>query len=135
MDETITTTPGLLRDLTEAECWQLAGTVPVGRLAWTGPLGPTIVPVNFNLDGTTVQVRTAAYSALARECDDSAVAFEVDLIDPATRSGWSVVMRGWAHLDFRNTDEPTPDVWASGSRALHVSVDVTHVTGRTIAPS
>lgn len=70
----------LLVDLDEAECLRLAATEPVGRLAWTGSDGPSIVPVNFRLEGRAVHVRTAAYSALARECDDSRVAFEVDAI-------------------------------------------------------
>jgi nitroimidazol reductase NimA-like FMN-containing flavoprotein (pyridoxamine 5'-phosphate oxidase superfamily) len=135
MDETTESTPGLLLTLSEEECWLLAGTVPVGRLAWTGPLGPTVVPVNFTLDGTNVTVRTAAYSALARECDDSPVAFEIDQIDPDTHSGWSVLMRGWAHIDFRDPGGTSPEVWASGTRALHVSVDVTQISGRKITPS
>ena len=50
---------------------------PVGRLAWQSPDGPTVVPVNFVVDGHSVRIRTAAYSAMARECDDSAVAFQV----------------------------------------------------------
>ena len=47
-----------------------------------------------------MHIRTAAYSEPARECDDSPVAFEVDDLDEAERSGWSVLMRGRAHLDF-----------------------------------
>ena len=53
-----------------------------GRLAWAGPQGPTVIPVNFVVDRRPrCSVRTAAYSALARECDDSPVAFEVDQFD------------------------------------------------------
>ena len=94
-------TRGRLVDLSPDECWELAGSRPVGRLAWTGPHGrPAIVPVNFTVDGRNVHIRTAAYSEAARECDDSPVAFEVDTFDEAARSGWSVLMRGHAHLDF-----------------------------------
>ena len=39
-------------------------------------------------------VRTTAYSEVARECDDSPVAFEVDDVEESTQSGWSVLMRG-----------------------------------------
>ena len=56
---------GHLLDLTVDECWELAASQPVGRLAWTGPSGPTVIPVNFAVDGRLVHVRTAAYSALA----------------------------------------------------------------------
>ena len=92
---------GPLVDLAADECWELAASRPVGRLAWTGAHGrPTVIPVNFTVDGRSVHVRTAAYSAAARECDDSPVAFEIDNFDEAERSGWSVLMRGHAHLDF-----------------------------------
>ena len=108
---------GQLLDLTADECWSLALTQPVGRLVWTGPAGPTVVPVNFEVTGRRVVVRTAAYSSLARECDDSPVAFEVDEYDAATRSGWSVVMRGHAHLDYSGSDGSNdPDVWPGGVR-------------------
>jgi hypothetical protein len=123
-----------LRDLPADECWALAASQPVGRLAWSGPRGPTVIPVNFEVTGRTVHVRTAAYSALARECEDSVVAFEVDSFDADTRTGWSVLMRGRAHFDFHGGDgSDDPDVWAVGSRALRVTVDVTEVSGRQIA--
>ena len=78
-------------------------------------------PVNFTVDGRSVHIRTAAYSAAARECDDSPVAFEIDMFDEAERSGWSVLMRGHAHLDFGSragVDEP--DVWPAGTRHLQL---------------
>lgn len=130
------TSPGpaaRLHDLTPAECWELAASQPVGRLAWTGPHGPTIIPVNFEVDGRQVRLRTAAYSALAQECDDSPVAFEVDSFDATTRTGWSVLMRGRATLGYGATaGEPAPEVWAAGSRALRVTVEVAEVSGRRI---
>ena len=125
---------GRLVDLEADECWALATSQPVGRLAWTGPDGPTVVPVNFEVTGRRVHVRTAAYSALARECDDSLVAFEVDAFDTDTRSGWSVLMRGRAHLDYGGADgSDEPDVWPGGSHALHVSIDVEKVSGRRVS--
>ena len=55
-----------LVELTPDECWQLAGSCPVGRLAWTTTHGPMVIPVNFTVDGDTVHIRTAAYSQAAR---------------------------------------------------------------------
>jgi uncharacterized protein len=126
---------GRLLGLEPDECWTLAASQPVGRLAWNGPEGPTVVPVNFEVTGRRVHIRTAAYSVLARECDDSVVAFEVDAFDPETRSGWSVLMRGRAHLDYDGDADGNddPDVWVAGARALRVTVDVEKVTGRRIA--
>ncbi len=130
----MTSSPGpaaQLRDLTPDECWELATSQPVGRLAWSGPSGPTVIPVNFEVDGRVVRLRTAAYSALARECDDSPVAFEVDSFDASTRTGWSVLMRGRASIAYGGGDAG-PDVWAAGSRALRVSVEVEEITGRRV---
>ncbi len=125
--------PGRLLDIEPDECWDLAASQPVGRLAWTGPDGPTVVPVNFEVTGQRVHLRTAAYSVLARECDDSVVAFEVDTYDEETRSGWSVLMRGHAHLDYDSDGNDDPDVWPAGSRALRVSIDVDTITGRRVS--
>ena len=128
-----TSTPARhLVDLGVDECWTLAVTRPVGRLAWTGPSGPTVLPVNFVVTGTTVVVRTTAYSEIARECDDSPVAFEVDDIDPATRSGWSVLIRGRGHLEYGPAEAGEPDVWLSGPRSLRLRIEVTEVTGRRV---
>jgi hypothetical protein len=101
-------------------------------LAWTGPDGPALVPVNFTLEGENVLVRTAAYSALARECDDSRVAFEVDTYDPDSRLGWSVIMTGWASVGFVQPGVPAPDAWPIGAKAVQLTVAVDKVTGRRL---
>lgn len=123
-----------LLELTDDECWTLAASHPVGRLAWTSPHGPTVIPVNFVATGRQVHIRTAAYSALARECDDSAVAFEVDEFDADSHSGWSVLMRGRAHLQVGGSDGgDQPNVWPAGVRGLQVTIDVDEVSGRRIS--
>jgi uncharacterized protein len=128
-------TPHRLLDLSADECWTLAGSVPVGRLAWTGPHGPTVIPVNFTTEGHTVRIRTAAYSEAARECDDSVVAFEVDTFDAEQHTGWSVLMRGRAHLDYAAASgEGEPQPWADGTRRLQLRVEVDEITGRRLQP-
>jgi uncharacterized protein len=127
--------PGRLIDLSPDECWELASSRPVGRLAWTGLRGPVVVPVNFTVDGRSVYVRTAAYSEAARECDDSPVAFEVDTFDEAAHSGWSVLMRGRAHLDFgAPAGAHDPETWLA-SRNLQLRVEVEEITGRRLQPA
>jgi uncharacterized protein len=122
-----------LHDLTPDECWELATSQPVGRVAWSGPQGLTVIPVNFEVNGEEVRLRTAAYSALARECDDSLVAFQVDSFDAATRTGWSVLMRGRAHIDYGGgASQVGPEPWAGGTRALRVIVDVAEISGRRV---
>ena len=127
---------GRLFELSPDECWERAGSRPVGRLAWTGPHGrPTVIPVNFTVVDGSVHIRTAAYSQAARECDDSPVAFEIDTFDEAERSGWSVLMRGHAHLDFASPPgDHDPEVWADGTRTLQLRIEVEEITGRQIHP-
>jgi hypothetical protein len=122
-------------ELNVEQCWTMVATRPVGRLAWTGPHGPTVIPVNFIVTGAEVHVRTTAYSELGRQCDDSPVAFEVDHVDVATRSGWSVLMRGRGHLEYGPSHDAEPDVWVPGPRNLRLRIDVTEVTGRRITTS
>lgn len=122
-----------LHELPEADCWELIDTDVVGRLAWSGSDGLTVVPVNYTVDGRNILVRTTAYSAVARECDDSSVAFEVDHHDPVTRTGWSVLVRGHARIDFDAVgDAPEVDVWPDGIRSLHVRVEPSQISGRRL---
>jgi hypothetical protein len=125
-----------LVDLSTEECWELLTSRPVGRLAWSGPHGPTVIPVNFTVDGRNVLVRTKAYSEAARECEDTMVAFQVDSFDEQARQGWSVLVRGRAHFEYQSpTTSGDPDVWVDGPRSLRLRVETTEVTGRRILAS
>ncbi|MDN4161628.1 pyridoxamine 5'-phosphate oxidase family protein [Nocardioides abyssi] len=127
-----------LRDLSVEECWTLLGTRTLGRIAWTTADGPVVLPVNYGLAGETVWIRTSAYSALVREADQSRVAVEVDLVDEATRTGWSVLVRGTAHVRFPRDGRATPpevETWPAGPRPLWVVVDPREVTGRRLGPA
>lgn len=127
---------GALRDLDEDACWALLAEEPVGRLVWTGPEGPTAVPVNYTVDSRTIAIRTTAYSSVARETDDSVVAFEVDHVDAEQRTGWSVLVRGRAevvsHRPGAGTTGADVDVWPTGARPLRLVVHPTQVTGRRL---
>ena len=71
----------------------LLATQRVGRLAVTTPDGPAIFPVNYAVRGDRVVFRTDEGTKL----DAAAlrrVAFEIDVIDDADGTGWSVVVEG-----------------------------------------
>ncbi len=131
-----------LQDLASSECWDLLRTRPVGRLVWNGAAGITAVPMNYVVSGSHLLVRVTSYSSVARECDDSAVAFQVDEVDAEEHRGWSVLARGRASLIYPGADDRLdehPDnahadveVWPSGPRPLHLSIDVADISGRRL---
>jgi nitroimidazol reductase NimA-like FMN-containing flavoprotein (pyridoxamine 5'-phosphate oxidase superfamily) len=126
---------GHLRELDEAECWELVRSREVGRIAYVDDRGPMVVPITFVVGEEYLLFRVAAYSEVARHLPDGRAAMEVDDIDYFTRSGWSVVVRG--RVDVVNTDDlpaegerPTP--WPKGQRSLHLRLTPDAVTGRRL---
>jgi uncharacterized protein len=80
------------------ECLRLAGSEPVGRIAFADSGDIHIFPVNHCVLGGLVGFRTADGTKLGAALDGSVVAFEVDRYDAARRTGWSVLIKGRAEL-------------------------------------
>jgi hypothetical protein len=121
------------RELDQADCWELIRSAPIGRLVWHGTEGLSVATLNFTVDRQSILFRTLAYGSIARECDDSPVAFHVDHADATTRTGWSVLIRGRAHVEYGDTVAiDTIDAWPEGSRLLAVRVDPTRISGRRL---
>lgn len=125
--------PGRLLVLSDAECWDLLRSHTVGRVAWSGIEGVSIVPVNFVVDADAVVLRTTPYSLMARDCGNREVAFEVDDLDHEAHLGWSVLVRGRCHREERATEGPRP--WVTGARVLGLRITPRAVTGRRIVSS
>ena len=90
-----------LETLTRAEALRLLGSAPMGRVVFTHQALPAIRPVNHLLDGDGIVIRTSGDSALAQSVaarGDVVVAYEADMIDPATQLGWSVIVVGRAGI-------------------------------------
>lgn len=138
-DDTTAWTDGSLVELPHDECLQLLTTHAVGRVAWNGPQSPTVLPVNFVVDGDEIWFRTNAHSSLSQEVDDLPVAFQVDDVDEFTRSGWSVLVRGTAHVVYDTARVPRTwpglETWPAGAHALHVVIEPEQVTGRRLVAS
>jgi uncharacterized protein len=129
--------PGNLESLDLRECVRLLASRPVGRLAYCGPFGPRIVPLNHTVVGEGLLFRTSPDSDAAREIPHHWVAFEVDDLDDFLQAGWSVQVQGFAELlpleSLRLLDLPqTPQPWAAGDRPLVVRIPLTNVTGRRV---
>lgn len=95
------TSPLQLTELTRARSMRLLAGVPFGRVVFTHRALPAIRPVNHIVDGEDIVIRSHPGAAIVSATGDAAgviVAYEADAIDPATRTGWSVVVTGSAHL-------------------------------------
>ena len=90
-----------LQTLPFDECLRLLGSVPVGRIGFINDGEVTVLPVNHAVDGQDVIFHVAYGSKLAAAAKQEAVAFEADSYDPASKSGWSVLVTGWAELVLR----------------------------------
>jgi uncharacterized protein len=87
-----------LEVLSDREAVALLATVPVGRLVYSDRAMPSVVPVSFVFDGVDIIIRTGRRSRLATHAPGNIVAFEVDDIAMASRSGWTVVVTGRVEL-------------------------------------
>jgi transcriptional regulator with XRE-family HTH domain len=127
----------VLRELPKSECWRRLGRGGLARVGCTSLGGPLVLPVNYRvLDGTLV-FRTAWGGPLAASVG-ARIAVEVDRIDEATRTGWSVLAVGTAiPVDDLPAVEHllragVPDPWAGGKRQLWLRVRPDRLTGREI---
>ncbi|MDA0634205.1 pyridoxamine 5'-phosphate oxidase family protein [Nonomuraea sp. MCN248] len=131
-----------LEKLDREECLRLIAPGGVGRVAFNGSHGPTILPVNYRLYEGSIVFRTAHGGAMDRDLRtglegvEIVVGFEVDRIDEVRREGWSVLVQGPYH---HVPDEEVAQVigadvspWAGGERLLHIRIIPQQVTGRRI---
>jgi nitroimidazol reductase NimA-like FMN-containing flavoprotein (pyridoxamine 5'-phosphate oxidase superfamily) len=129
--------------LDEAECLRLVSSGVLGRLAYAGRFGLTVMPVNYKLHEGSIVFRTAHHSPTDEDLRtgiagaEYKVAFEVDEVDPATQAGWSVLIQGSAHHVDSESErlsvlEAGVDAWAGGDREHFLRIIPTRVTGRRI---
>lgn len=128
-------------ELTYATCAELLATHEVGRVAVCTADGPRIIPVNYTVVDDTVVFRTTPYSVLGMHAWNSRLAFEVDDLDPADRSGWSVVATGRGTVVEDNAElrriqsAGGPRPWVGGQRWLFIRLRWDDLTGRRLGPA
>ncbi|HEX6419478.1 MAG TPA: pyridoxamine 5'-phosphate oxidase family protein [Acidimicrobiales bacterium] len=119
------------------ECWRLLAAEPVGRVGVINDSAPEVYPVNHLVDGHTLLFRTDPGGVLRAIDRSPAVCFQVDGIDRAAETGWSVLVKG------RGVEVIDPDeldrlaavplrYWSIGSKAHWVRIQPREVTGRRI---
>ena len=125
--------------LTVAECRELLDGHHFGRFSFMDYVGvlPSIIPVNYLLDGDKIVIRTDAGSKLSAALRGAPVAFEVDGVDETHQVGWSVVVRGHAE-EVTDSDKlaelrQTPLLaWHPGPKPHYVRINASQVIGRRI---
>lgn len=137
----ITRSATRIQNIDPEQCRRLLATQVVGRLGFISNGQPEVLPVNYVLDGDAILFATSPGSKLwGASC--APVAFEVDSVDAATRSGWSVVIHGVAQeitvddttsvRDRLETIAPTP--WPGGRLHNLVRLPTTSISGRRVGP-
>lgn len=125
------------QQLTRSECFELLAGESLGRLAFVDERGPVVIPVNFVLDRHMVVIRTDEGAKLDMAGRGDRVAFEVDRVDAAGRTGWSVLIRGEA-IEVTDPDELARlrglplRPWAPGAKGHYVRVLPASLSGRRI---
>jgi nitroimidazol reductase NimA-like FMN-containing flavoprotein (pyridoxamine 5'-phosphate oxidase superfamily) len=119
-----------LERLSREECLQLLSTVSVGRVAVAEPGGPPlVVPVNYVVDGDVIVFRSDPGSKLDALREHPA-SFQVDLIDPFHRTGWSVLVQGVAYET--SPAQVNVEPWDRGPKAHWVRIFPGAISGRRL---
>jgi nitroimidazol reductase NimA-like FMN-containing flavoprotein (pyridoxamine 5'-phosphate oxidase superfamily) len=129
-------------ELDRAECERLLATRQVGRLAVVVGQSPHLIPVNYATPGGAVIVFRTATGTVLTEASLREVAFEIDEIDPAAHTGWSVEVRGFGRDISDALDDESVglrrlplETWAPGDRQAWFRIFPQAVTGRRLAPA
>ena len=140
---TATTTPPGVAELTEADCLALIAGGGIGRIAYPGRYGQTVLPVNYQLLDNTIVFRTGEDSPLEEDLQtgirhaEYQVAFEIDEINLAEKNGWSVLVQGSAHHIDSDAERAAArqtgvQPWSGGAKDHSLRVVPTRITGRRI---
>ena len=129
--------PGSFAELSEAECQELLAQHTAGRVGFMAPEGPQILPVTYQYRNGDVILRTSPAGALSGLVRRTSVAFEIDDIDEQNKSGWSVLVLGFAEAIAHNylltsAWETGPVPWADGVRNLFIEIKPRKISGRSV---
>jgi nitroimidazol reductase NimA-like FMN-containing flavoprotein (pyridoxamine 5'-phosphate oxidase superfamily) len=132
--------------LAEAECLRLISPGGIGRLAYSGPAGLTVLPVTYRLYEGTILFRTGQNSPVGEDLRtgiagaEYKVAFEIDRLTLAGPEGWFVFIHGAAHHVDSDAERASVlqagvEPWPTGEREHFVRIIPTFITGRRIGPA
>jgi nitroimidazol reductase NimA-like FMN-containing flavoprotein (pyridoxamine 5'-phosphate oxidase superfamily) len=129
-----------MRPLTETECFELLEHQWIGRVAFVVDGWPVVLPVNYELAGRDIVLRTDPGLKLDAVGDGAAVSFEVDEYDALYQSGRSVLVHALAsevrgEERDRLAEASKLRSWADGPKAHWIRLEPVRVTGRLLERS
>jgi nitroimidazol reductase NimA-like FMN-containing flavoprotein (pyridoxamine 5'-phosphate oxidase superfamily) len=124
--------------LSRDECLRLLASHSFGRVA-VAMDAPLIRPVNYVFDepSQSVAFRTADGSKFHAMLLNGNAAFEIDGIDPGSRTGWSVIVVGMTEEvtgvgEIRRLSRLGLETWTPGRKSHWMRIRAWTVTGRRI---
>ena len=140
MSATAPSTPTGLVTLDREECLRLLRTAAVGRVVvLTAGQTPVIRPVNFVFDerSQSVVFRCSGGTKLISLLGAARAWFEVDEIDAANRTGWSVIIAGVTEPvtqrhEVARLERLALHSWVAGPDAHWIRIRARVVSGRRI---
>jgi uncharacterized protein len=127
-----------LVELDEAECLRLLADHEIGRVVFTDAALPAAQPVTYLLDEEEIVFRTGGGGKLAAATRNAVVAFQVDHIDPTTRTGWTVLGVGQAYevtvpSRLAELAARMPAPWAPSRTTHTIAIPLQRLTGRLLS--
>jgi nitroimidazol reductase NimA-like FMN-containing flavoprotein (pyridoxamine 5'-phosphate oxidase superfamily) len=128
-----------LAALSREECLRGLASHSLGRLALTAHALPVIVPICYSFSDGQIVFRAPVDGMVARACDGSVVAFQVDNLGRDVGTEWSVLVVGLAAL-IAGTDTlrslPIPAVSGPGGGPdQFVRITIGQISGSPIRSS
>ncbi len=129
-----------LEVLVAEQCLALLARSNLGRIAVTIGAVPAIFPVHYRLLEGQIVFSTGDGTKLHTASANTVVAFEVDEVNPAWTSGWSVLVVGVARELRDDTAialalDPVPNRWEPDVGAHVISILPAIVSGRRFGPA
>jgi nitroimidazol reductase NimA-like FMN-containing flavoprotein (pyridoxamine 5'-phosphate oxidase superfamily) len=135
---------GQLAELERDECVELLALTRFGRLAVSPPdwgTPPVIRPVTYVFDRSSQSIvfRSARGSKFTALLLSGQAAFEIDGIEPAAETGWSVIVQGPIEeitntAEIHRLERLELHPWAPGEKPHWIRIRANVVSGRRIAP-
>jgi len=130
---------GSFVSIDESECRELLSVGVIGRIAFNGPSGIQLLPLNYFTFDENVYFRVDKSSELGTlAAGVDAVVFEVDHIEEQIKQAWSVVVKGSIHEVIDPTEleslrgQRRLEPWALGDRQLYLRLEPATITGRKV---